>query len=480
MLATLPEELIAKLMMDLDMKSLVRLRATCRALDRISRGPQIWHRLFLLNLGTTIPRPFFLSQPLHDCSAHDIESDLQRWETGWGSATRQLIFHHLELDNEDAKRHPSILQTHCLLPGGRWLIVGYEDGSVWSLDLLEHNRSSGTVTRRLLIPSPFRGTDRDGSRMQLQISVDFSSDEALGDSVSTYHLQRFNIAVIACPRPCRLTSTRVDIWRVHIPSGSNRAGVGLCLGKHLCSFVEVGIITINDCSLLGPALAYSLETRRAKCVVVVRWLEANGKCESSLERRYLPQLALDRIILIPGGHLFAVNADHAVYVYDWAKTFPASTLQPHEQQFPRVPYLWRDEEHLRNSLAISPPMVINDTIHIVVQCSESLSGYLIPVASGSKPIVKTRLMRGRYGLCHAQAYGYHKGLGFSGLECFTSSEYSWPGEPVSAEKRPISFYSHPVKRLDFLRGRLLFDQCSGCVVLTDHYASQLVFISFTS
>lgn len=267
-------------------------------MKRVSRGRQIWRQLFLRNIGITIPYPFFLSKPLNDCSADDIEADLRRWESGWGSQSRQPKIDKCPVGRDQSVKEPPVsLQSTCLLPGGRWLIVGYEDGSVWSFDLLKQDKPCGKVTRKLLIPSPFEGTEHDGSPIQVQLSIDFSSHEALGDSQDTYTLQQLNIAVVACPKMYRTASTRITVWRVHLSGGLDGAESELCLGQQLSSFTEIWTAALKDCSLLGPALAYSMGLSPAKCVVVVRWSEAHGKSKDSLERQYLPQLALD-----VGGH----------------------------------------------------------------------------------------------------------------------------------------------------------------------------------
>ncbi|KAH6901423.1 hypothetical protein BKA70DRAFT_1309499 [Coprinopsis sp. MPI-PUGE-AT-0042] len=477
-LITLPEEVLAMFMMELDVQSLVRLRSTCRLLNRVSRSRHIWRNIFLLGLGDTIPRPFFLSKPLQDCSAEDIEADLRRWETGWGSGPREPHIGKREVDSDqENKRSPASLQTLCLIPGGRWLIVGYEDGSVWSLDLSDHDGSSGKICRKLLVPSPFESTEHSETRLQVKLSVDFSSDEALGDSQKTYHIQQFNIAVMVCPMKYKLASTHIDVWRVHVSNGSDRWG--LRLGEHLSSFTEIGTAALQDCSLLGSALAYSLGTAPATCVVIVRWPAANGKPKDKVNRHYLPGLALDKAILLPGDRLFGINGRRVAYVYDWAKNFPTSTLQPHEQLFPRVTPSLRHEAPMRNVHGISPPMVLHNTTRILVQGTSSVSGFQIPVEGDSKKAAVTCLVKGRFGFGQAQAYGYHRGVGFSNHDLLTSSEYRWPGETASPEAQNAGCRYHTVNRLDnFDGGRMLLDQYSNRAVVVDFYASQLFFVSF--
>lgn len=262
-------------------------------MNRISRGRQIWRKLFEQGLGVTIPRPFFLSKPIFNCSAEDIEGDLRRWETGWGSRTRQPDIIRREVDvPEGVKRCEASLPALCLLPGGRWLISGFDDGSVWYFDLSHHETSSaGNLQRKLLIPSPFKGTQHDGSRIQVRLSVDFSSHEALGDSSITHHLQQFNLAVVACPKAWKTGATHVDVWQVLVPDGNEQTG-GIRLGDHLSSFTEIATSSLEDCSLLGPALAYSLGIAPARCVVIVNWAEANGRSQEAIQRRYLPRLGM--------------------------------------------------------------------------------------------------------------------------------------------------------------------------------------------
>ncbi|KAH6911997.1 hypothetical protein BKA70DRAFT_1559499 [Coprinopsis sp. MPI-PUGE-AT-0042] len=477
---TLPEELVAMIMMELDTKSLLRIRATCQTLNRISRGRHIWRNLFLTNLGTTIPRPFFLSKPLKDCSAGDIEADLRRWELGWRPRSRRpkIIERQVECVG-DVERCRVNLPTLCMVPGGRWLIGGYEDGSIWQFDLSNHDPPSGSITRKLLIPSPFKDTPLDGSPIQLRLSIDFSSCEALGKSLETYHLEQFNIAVVACPKDYRAASTHVDVWRVHVPKKEDSES-DLRLTDHLSSFTEIGVPALEDCSLLGPTLAYSLGTWPARCAVIVSWSEANGKPKDSIERRYLPDSGMHKILLLPGDRLLTVHQDSVVSVYDWAKTFPKSTLQPHEQQFTFVNSLWMDAAPMRNVLGISTPMTINGTIRVIVPSTRFLSGYTIPLEGDITKTFNTCLKRARFGYTLVHAYGYHRGLGFSDFSNLTSSEYRWPGETVLPETRPAAFLHHPIKAWEnYKGGRMLLDQYSNVAVATDFYASRLFFISFT-
>ncbi|KAH6911995.1 hypothetical protein BKA70DRAFT_1559498 [Coprinopsis sp. MPI-PUGE-AT-0042] len=476
----LPEELVTMVMMELDIEALTKLRVTCRTMDRISRGSQIWRNLFVRNLGVTIPRPFFLSKPLKECSAGDIESDLRRWEIGWGPRTRRPNIIKREVDTPgDLKRYAVSLPAVCLLPGGRWLIAAFEDGSVWSFDLSQQETSPANLERKLLIPSPYKGTQHDGSRIQVRLSIDFTSSEALGESSRTHHLEQFNLAVIACPKVWKTAVTHVDVWQVHIPYGDGQESE-MRLGDHLSSFTEIGTSALEDCSLLGPALAYSLGTAPARCVVIVNWSEANGKSKDAIQRRYLPHLALNKIVLIPGERLFAVHGDRTVYVYDWAKDFQASALPPQEQQCPRVSDPWRESSPMRNVLGMSTPMVINNTVRVIVPCTRFISGYSIPISGDIKKTTSTYLKKAQFGYNRVQAYGYHRGVGFSDFSNLTSSEYRWPGETVVAETRPVACLHHPVERLEkYDGGRMLFDQYSNRAVVTDFYASRLFFISFT-
>ncbi|KAH6911994.1 hypothetical protein BKA70DRAFT_1422715 [Coprinopsis sp. MPI-PUGE-AT-0042] len=478
-LVALPEELITMVMMDLDIKSLLRLRATCRSFNRISRGRQVWRNLFLNNLGTTIPRPFFLSKPLSDCMADDIEADLRRWETGWGPPTRQPRIVKRGVDSV-GDVPPCLARarapTLCLLPGGRWLLAGYADGSVWSFDLSDSDTCRTNVKRRLLVPSPFKDTEHENTKIQLQVAVDFSSPEALGDSLGTHVLQQFNIAVIACPEDWGLASTQVDVWRIYLPPHS-AADSELRLGDRLSSFTEIGTAQLGGCSLLGPVVAYSLGFAPVKCVVVVPWLDANGKAKTAIKRRYLPHLSFDKIVLLPGDRIFAVGEASMVHVYDWARDFICSTLQPHEQQLSRIGG-WCDTAPERINFGVSQPMVIGGTVRIVVPSSRYLHGYQIPLEGYIKETTSVCLKKNWFSPDVAQAYGYHRGIGLRHVERMLSSEYRWPDEVAVPNTRPVTCIRHHIERLGDGCRRLFMDQYSNRVVIVESSTSQFFFVSF--
>lgn len=125
-------------------------------------------------------------------------------------------------------------------------------------------------------------------------------------------------------------------------------------------------------------------------------------------------------------------------------------------------------------------MVINNTIRVIVPCTRYLYGYSVPIEGDIKETVSTCLKKARFGFNRIQAYGYHRGVGFSDFSNMTSSEYRWPGETVDQESRPVACLHHPIERLEkYNGGRLLYDQYSNRAVATDFYASQLYFISFS-
>lgn len=251
---------------------------------RYAQGERIWQGFFHRSIGTSLPRPFFLPKPLAECSAQDLENELRRWEVGWvpqdplPSSKRRVIASTL------GGRHAK-MSTVFLLPGGRWLISGYADGSLWCFDLSGHPKER--ILPMPLLPSPFAGTEHSGGDTQIQVSIDFTSQDALGSSAHTHHLAQFNIAVLACPKRYEFAHTQVDVWRVHVLNGVG--GEGLKLGAHLSSFMETPTSGLLNCSLHGPSIAYTVRGIPARSVIVVDWADAKSKT-MDFQRYHLPGL----------------------------------------------------------------------------------------------------------------------------------------------------------------------------------------------
>jgi hypothetical protein len=135
---------------------------------------------------------------------------------------------------------------------------------------------------------------------------------------------------------------------------------------------------------------------------------------------------------------------------------------------------------MRNIYAVSPPMVLHGTTHILVQSTKALFGYQIPVEGDSSQTAKVCLLSGIFGFGAAQAYGFHRGVGLSSHDTLTFSDYRWPGEEASAENPSAGCRHHAIKRLDNFRGgRMVLDQYSNCAVVVDSYASNFFFVSLS-
>ncbi|KAF6755924.1 hypothetical protein DFP72DRAFT_847169 [Ephemerocybe angulata] len=190
--------------------------------------------------------PFYAQawpKPIKECSADDIESSLQKWYAEWPAAgavqrTRRVV-------KTDLLRGRMPIAPQWLR---RWVCLVF--------DLSDNPEATGDVEPFLLLPSTYPEAEVSGRGIQVFLSIDCASEEALGPTFETHHLAQFNVAIITCPYDYRSTkaSTSIDIWRIHIPEpGENdhRDPPQLRLGSHLSTFKDSGTGKLLSCSL-GP------------------------------------------------------------------------------------------------------------------------------------------------------------------------------------------------------------------------------------
>ncbi|KAJ3518295.1 hypothetical protein NMY22_g13751 [Coprinellus aureogranulatus] len=483
----LPEELIGCIAMELDLQSILSTRKTCRLFDKILRGQQVWRALFRRSIGISIPTPFFLSNPLEECSAMDLERDLRRWENGWVSG-RSLECSMRRVNRSAFGGLRAKTHTLTLLPGGRWLLSGCDDGSVWYFDLSDDSNPAAKLTPKKLLPSPFAGTPHAGSNISIEFSVDFTSKAALGQSGESHYLTQFHIVVVTWPEISQFAHTQVDVWRIHVSRDAGNEG--LIPGTQLSSFCET-LTPLRSCSLYGSSVAYALRTVPTPCSVIVDWADANGKIKGQdFVRRYIPSLNPLALRLLPGDRLLAVSYTNMekVALYNWRADCAPTTHPPGEQPLIPVAPFWTQGFHRVLFDAIPPPMTINNSTRLTLPTSSKVLGLVISedcAASQSVQIVcllneKLAWMR------DAQAFGYHRGVVSTydfASHTLERSQYLWPDE-VEAQPilSPALFTRHlKVDNENWTseRFRLVYDQFTNRTTLSARRCSRFIFLGPT-
>lgn len=248
----------------------------------------IWRRLFLRALGSEIPTPFFLPQPLKEISAKSIEKSMRAWRLGW-VPTVPLPHFNRRVNKLALKGQHLDIQSFLLVPGGRWAIATSSTGSIFWFDLSDDWTSTEPLEPRILIPSSMLTADEASEeRLLVKFAIDFSSEEALGSSIHDHYLSRFNIAVVTLPSErSPSSSARVGVWRINVSEESD----GLVLGDCLSTYAETGGAVFTDVSLHGTTIAYGMDSGNfdVVCVVIVEWADANESTrDGEIMRRYIP------------------------------------------------------------------------------------------------------------------------------------------------------------------------------------------------
>ncbi|KAG6831211.1 hypothetical protein H0H92_012006 [Tricholoma furcatifolium] len=187
MINLLPPETITEILQELDWFSLMNVRKTCRYLHDISKTLSVWRtqlRRYISGHKHT-PR---LEAPLDALSAPELEDWVSRRvsaDAGWTSANRKPTA--IRMIDKNVSRA-------CLVPGGRWLLIGGGDGAVIAYDL-----DAPGVQGRLLLELP------SSRRIESTcVAVDGDSPEFA-----------FTLAIASNSRTFRDDSVHVWVVRMH-------------------------------------------------------------------------------------------------------------------------------------------------------------------------------------------------------------------------------------------------------------------------
>ncbi|KAF6751179.1 hypothetical protein DFP72DRAFT_1172544 [Ephemerocybe angulata] len=487
-LTALPLELLSLILQELGLEDFLRTRAVCKPMYVAGRSRHVWSSFLRTNLGTTLPHPFFLPKPIQECSHVELESSIRRWDADW-ALKMPLQVNNLPVVKEGPTRDPLLCTSFCMVPGGQFVLAGLADGSVWTFDLSGGLVSTPDVRASLLVPPPATLPETAGA-VQVRLAMDYISDEALGETArETYHLSQFNLATIACPTEDELSSSHVNVWRIHLSpiatSDGIFAGHEIRLGDHLCSYMESTTDYLCGLSLFGNTIAYSMQSPPTDCTVIVNWQDADAKKEDDeLLRWYIPDTPIMTIHLLPGDRIFVEN-NRVVAILNWRVCCPTSTLPPSRQDLQYIPYPWsRTLMSPVSGFAISSPVIMGDAIRLVVPTSKAVYSLTIPIDDHDlKAVQFQELMVTSFSADRgAQSFGSRRAVGIDhtldGIYIFTAQyrfkeDISKKGYRPSCRRHPYPFGGAKGS----FPGYLLFDQFSNRIVQTDKHASYFITLS---
>lgn len=489
----LPDEIWTLVVLELELKDILAVRSTCRFMRDICAAKVVWRQIYLQALGPDIPKPFFLSKPLKEISAKSIERAMRAWRVGW-TPTVPLQHFNRQVDASYLEGQHLDLESVIVLPGGRWVVVASSLGSVWWFDLSDDWTSTAAVEPRMLIPATLTVPEGSDEPSQVKIAIDSSSEEALGPSIRSHYLSRFNITVATRSAAGSSSShARVGVWRIDV---SEESGGSLVLGACLSTYTEAGEAQLTDLSLYGAAVAYGMDSGAfsgTTCVVIVEWEGANVKTEDDeILRRYIPSYPARKVVLLPGGRILLIHEDHWADLIDWQKDGEPSTLPPSQQAAADyIPPIWSYDGRERGGIypnAMAHPLIFSDATRLVLPASRKLTG--VAIAHGDPDNIEElvqvhTLFEGRWRRYQEwQVFAYRQAVGSrSPGNTFFAVQYRWPDDSSgtgdnSRDMARFTEVSVPDGMLNSSRFVTRYDQYSQRIILVEKNASQ--FVTLTS
>ncbi|RXW24336.1 hypothetical protein EST38_g1521 [Candolleomyces aberdarensis] len=385
---------------------------TCKLLEELSYNRAAWREIFLNYFHAILPKPFFLPKPLQECSSKLIEQSLANWEAEWAPTipTTEHVFH--ASPDPIGKRQ---LVATCLLPGGRWLLAGYRDGSVWYFDL----DAKDTICSTLLIESPYPESLASTNKVRLVFSVDLLSDVAQASPPGSYHLTQFNIAIVAS-HIRRTVDTVVSVWRVQIAL-ENDSATSLRKVELLSTFHEERFDDVWSCDLYGTTVAYLGEPAGGDTsIIIVDWSDAAGQTDiNRVLRRYISSSDYARAFLLPEDRILTVanygagESPGEMQLVHWRRDCPATSTSPSQQTHP-LPIVGPRKHGLPliYVASVTSPVVIADELRFVVPARGHLYGLVIPLSFALRPeeanIQVELLVTGEIDPGQQMRVGYHQ------------------------------------------------------------------------
>ena len=224
-----------------------------------------------------MPTPFILPKPLLDCSSETIETMVLKSQAELYVPSSALATYTFDIPKT------SVASIH-LVPGGRWLLVGCRDGSVWYYDLdlvcstdLDSPQPAGQPG--LLLRSPLTAEQASKNRATVLFAIDHTSELLNPPKELSKVLEHFNLAVAVTlkPKQGQPVNHWFHIWRVGAITGptAQRGSTELQALQRL-SFFEDSDVVISDISIHGIHFAYALSCPSG-ITMIVDWRLVNDK-----------------------------------------------------------------------------------------------------------------------------------------------------------------------------------------------------------
>ncbi|RDB15300.1 hypothetical protein Hypma_004715 [Hypsizygus marmoreus] len=316
-LTLLPLEVLTEIAKEVDWKTILTLRKTCRLLYQTSKIHTVWAHMYFQHLNAS-PATLRTEEPLDCYSAVELERYVLRrasadlaWKAEHPKPTRSCSIHHP-------------WDRLCLVPGGRWLLTGSKTPSsvlVYDLDLPDPTPSILLEEAGLYEPQEVGN-----------ICVD------LDDQAPTL---TFNMALSPANHRDTATSVlQVHIWRVTLINHGRNARLA---AHHVKSFEAQGFDRIVALALHGPLLARGIITgaalHRFTYYEVFDWT----KSTSSLHRKrtiFTKESHTDQIQFLPGDRLVIMYL-HALIIYDISTLEDTSDSGAQLMELDPTECLWR-------------------------------------------------------------------------------------------------------------------------------------------
>ncbi|KZP26924.1 hypothetical protein FIBSPDRAFT_928356 [Athelia psychrophila] len=286
-LTELPTEVIEEILQHVDWQSLLRARASCKRLSKVSTSLSVWRGQYT-RYKIANPNMAPLGAPMDAYSPLELEQAvLQRYsvEQGWSSPDQRSVSMATvqHADAECAKLH--------IVEGGRWLLTSV-DSSVTVYDL-DHPDRRGQVIIRVPQYTGMAATER---------TTHLSVDVLRNTSTLT-----FNVAISQhCRAKNDVTPTWTHFWRVTQQEGGIDAGLRAI---HLTSFSTLGNSICTDAYLRDKyyvkRVAYNVEDERVYLTEIYIWEESNlHQHEKSV---ITDRIGLVMLRLLPKGRLLVLR-----------------------------------------------------------------------------------------------------------------------------------------------------------------------------
>ncbi|KAJ2914610.1 hypothetical protein MD484_g5794, partial [Candolleomyces efflorescens] len=471
-----------------DWDDVIRLR-------EISHSRTVWYSIFLRYTETILPKPFFLPKPLKECSAQDIEDELTRWVGR--SKTVGSIQHEESLVSPNVAASQAVVNGDAvaLVPGARWMVAGFFDGSIRYFDF--EDAQSGDISPHPLISTPFSEREASSNEMEMRLSIDFTSEIAFSTAPGEHYLTQFNLGVVYS-NGSLVDDSLVRVWRVRVKfeggiDGLGRHGGGRALGLEavecLSAFAERPVWNIYHCHLWGSMIAYSTKLHGGDSddyIMLVNWLQANGRAKyEGIERWYHgPGPRTIAMHFLPEGQIMVVTqrSQCQVNIFNWQSDWPHSTSKIEARANQGKP-IWLREFRgaLIRSIVCSAPTFIGDSIRLVIPTPAEIFGVTVPIRRSGHPkdIHVESLAKGFgriiFNSNHLYGFGCRRGAFIdSSTLCYHAMEYFWSDDKIISRQPRCATIPYP--GIDDIEGQLLFDHCSNRIVVAELEFERFIFI----